>query len=89
MTSARYLTLQEAADYIRVSATTFRKHVYHRVERHMVGRKPMFKPSELDAYMTEHAHTPTVAKQRRRKARALVRASKQIADLAAELEGAA
>jgi excisionase family DNA binding protein len=84
-----YLTLEEAARYLRVSPTTFRKHVYPKIERHMIGRKPMFKPSELDAYMTEHAHTPTVAKQRRRKARALVRSSKQIADIAAELEGAA
>ena len=87
MTESPYLTLEEAAAYVRVSPSTFRKHVYGKVERHMIGRKPMFKPVELDAYMTDHAHTPTVAAARRRKAKALVRASKQIADLAAELEG--
>ncbi len=57
--SSPYLTLAEAAEYLRVSLSTFKKEVRPVVPCCRVGRKPVFRAADLDAYMTEHTYFTT------------------------------
>jgi hypothetical protein len=56
MKARKYLELGEAADYLRVSETTFKKHVRPNVPCSYIGTKPVFHATDLDAYMTDHRH---------------------------------
>lgn len=81
-----YLTLEEAADYLRVSPRTFRRHVRPFVLCSYVGSKPVFSSAALDAYMTDHQ---TVIADRPKRAKGatgnLVRLNPKAADFAERL----
>jgi hypothetical protein len=49
-------TLEEAAEYLRVCHSTFKKHVRPKVPCSYIGDKPVWHTRDLDAFMTDHTH---------------------------------
>ena len=53
----RYLDKAESANYLGVSTRTFESWM-SRLPRYRPGGKPLFKKSELDAFMKQHEELP-------------------------------
>jgi excisionase family DNA binding protein len=81
-----YLTQAEAAQYLRVSVATFKNVVRRAVPCARVGRKPLFKVADLDAYVSDHTHfTVPRASRGKSSARGRVRANDNAAAILQEL----
>lgn len=48
------MTQTEAAQYLRISLTTFKARVRPAIPCRKVGAKPLFLRSDLDAFITDH-----------------------------------
>lgn len=61
-----YFEQTEAADYIRVSETTFKRHVLVAVPCTFVGAKKVFAKEDLDQYMLDNKSFAKDRPQRKR-----------------------
>jgi excisionase family DNA binding protein len=55
--SGDWLDSREAADYLRMSKTTFEKHLYSgpiKIKSYLVGGKRLFKRSDVDRWVMTH-----------------------------------
>lgn len=48
------LTKQEAADYVKVSLTSFKKNIQPEIPAIKIGRNIRFDSEDLDAYLIAH-----------------------------------
>ena len=48
------MTKQEAADYMKVCLSSFKKNIQSKVPAIKIGRRVLFDQKDLDAYMEAH-----------------------------------